>query len=382
MPNYFESLGSNFETMIAGYAEDMSGALIGSLSPIISTCVILYFTLKGYLFMSGRAEGAITDTVITAFKIALISSIALNTGNFISDGIGFINGVEDLLLGVLPSSIPVSSIWGAVDQLWSNVADGVAALWQLMSEVDFGLSNFGKAFLYGLMLFVVLATFIFAAAFLTLASLGVIIVAKLSLVIILGFGPLFLCTLMFPITRTWFDGWLKACLTPVFTMVVMAGVLSLLNTIFQSSVGSLVNKISAVNAGSLNVFAPLALAVVTFLIMCLALATLIRAIPTLASGMVGGMGISAVGLGAMLSGASGGLLAGTNASKAFLGYAAHNKALAQNSMAHLGTSGRVGSFTAGQAAGLTTAIVGFTGKTGVRVARTLGAAVMHSKGQA
>ena len=339
MAGAFESLGSNFESAIAGYAEDMSGALIGSLTPIISTCVILYFMLKGYLYMSGRAEGAISDTVITAFKIALISSIALNTGNFISDGIGFINGVEDLLLSALPSSTPLTSVWSSVDELWSNVESGSAALLKLISEIDIGISNIGKALLHGILLVAVLIAFIAASALLVLASLGVIIVAKLSLVIILGFGPLFLCTLMFPITRAWFDGWLKACLTPIFTMVVMA--------------------------------------VVTFLIMCLALATLIRAIPTLASGMVGGMGISAVGLGAMLSGASGGVLAAANAGKAVLGYAVHNKALAQNSMSHLGSSGRVGSFAAGQAAGLTTAIAG----TGVRVARTLGSAVMHSKGQ-
>ena len=377
MAGAFESLGSNFETAIAGYAEDMSGALIGSLTPIISTCVILYFTLKGYLYMSGRAEGAISDTVITAFKIALISSIALNTGNFISDGIGFINGVEDLLLSALPSSTPLTSVWSSVDELWSNVESGIAAIFNLMSEIDFGFGNIGKALLHGLLLIAVLIAFLAASALLVLASLGVIIVAKLSLVIILGFGPLFLCTLMFPITRAWFDGWLKACLTPVFTMVVMAGLLSLLNTIFQSTMSSLVVKINEAASGNAEAFAPFALAVMTFLIMCLALATLIRAIPTLASGMVGGMGISAVGLGAMLSGASGGALAAANAGKAVLGYAVHNKALAQNSMSHLGSSGRVGSFAAGQAAGLTTAIAG----TGVRVARTLGSAVMHSKGQ-
>ena len=146
MAGAFESLGTNFESAIAGYAEDMSSALIGSLSPIISTCVILYFTLKGYLYMSGRAEGAISDTVITAFKIALISSIALNTGNFVAYGIGFIDGVEELLLGALPSSTPITSIWSSVDELWSNVQSGIAAIFNLMSEIDFGFGNIGKAF--------------------------------------------------------------------------------------------------------------------------------------------------------------------------------------------------------------------------------------------
>lgn len=373
----FESLGTHFETSIAGYAEEISGALIGSLSPIISTCVILYFTLKGYLYMSGRAEGAITDTVITAFKIALISSVALNTGTFVSEGIGFINGAEDLLLGVLPSSTPVSSVWASVDNLWQNVQTGLASLFALLEQVEFGISNFGRALVYSGMLLGVMGLFLFAAAFLTLASLGVIIVAKLSLVIILGFGPLFLCTLMFPITRTWFDGWLKACMTPVFTMVVMAGILTLLSNIFQDCMTSLAAKIDSFAAQGSEGFAPMALSVVTFLIVSVALATLVRAVPTLAAGMVGGMSLSAVGLGAMLSGAAGGTLSGVNSGKAVLGYAAHSKSLAQSSMSQLGSGGRVGSFTTGQTIGLATGIGSFVGHTSIRAVRALNSALHH-----
>ena len=59
-----ESVGTMLEEGVAGYAEQISGALITSISPVIFTGVSLYFLLKGWMFLTGRAEGAIADTVI------------------------------------------------------------------------------------------------------------------------------------------------------------------------------------------------------------------------------------------------------------------------------------------------------------------------------
>ena len=88
----FAEFGSNIETMVAGFAESTSASVIAQISPIIFTGVVLYFTLKGWMFLTGRADGAISDSVISAFKIALVSFMALNAGNFVSFGIGFISG--------------------------------------------------------------------------------------------------------------------------------------------------------------------------------------------------------------------------------------------------------------------------------------------------
>lgn len=306
MAGAFETIGTAFEQSISGYAEDVSGALIGNISPVIMTGISIYFLLKAYLYMTGRADGAVVDTMITVFKIAFISMIGLNSGNFISMGIGLINGAEDLLLGALPNSVDTASIWGSVDQLWSEVGDGLQSLINLFSKLDFSFGNIGESFLYALLLVGIMGTFLIAASFLTMASLGVIIIAKLSLVLILGFGPLFISLLMFPLTRSWFDGWLKACLIPVFTMVIMAAVLALLGTIFSEQMAKLATKINSFADAETGGFAELAINVMTFLILCVAIATLIKAVPSLAAGVVGGIALGAVGLGTMMSGVAGG----------------------------------------------------------------------------
>ena len=306
MAGAFETVGTAFEQSISGYAESVSGALIGNISPVIMTGISIYFLLKGYLYMTGRADGAVVDTMITVFKIAFIAMIGLNTGNFISYGVGFINGAEDLLLSSLPGSADTASVWGAVDQLWRSVGDGLLSLWDVIMALDWGLTSFGSSLLYALLMLALIGVFLAAVALMTMASLGVIIIAKLSLVLILGFGPLFVSLLMFPVTRSWFDGWLKACLTPVFTMVIMAAVLALLSTIFSDLMSSMLNKITAIKDVKSQDFVKLAISIVTFLIVCVAIATLLKAVPSLAAGIVGGMALGAVGLGAMMSGVAGG----------------------------------------------------------------------------
>ena len=287
-----ESVGTMLEDGISGYAEQISGALITNLSPVIFTCVSLYFLLKGWMFLTGRAEGAIADTVITAFKVALISMVGLNTGNFVSYGIGFINGAESLLMSVLPES--PASCWTALDTLWSTIGDGVLAIWEMISKLDW--DEIGYAFLLVLMLF----AFFIAGAFLTLAGLGVFIIAKLSLVVILGFGPLFICCLMFPVTKTWFDGWIKACMTNIFTVVLLAAVISLVSTVFEERV-SKISEIFSMNFADGGA-ADILTALFTFIIVCFGLATLVKAVPSLAAGVTGGIGMGAVGLGQMLRG--------------------------------------------------------------------------------
>lgn len=349
----FESIGTMLENGVAGYAEQISGSLISNISPVIFSGVSLYFLLKGWMFLTGRADGAISDTVITAFKIALISMVGLNTGNFVSWGMGFINGAEALLMDSLPSG-SASNGWAAIDAMWKSIGSGIVSLWQLIGNLDW--NEISAALLLVLLLF----AFFIAGAFLTLAALGVFIIAKLSLVVVMGFGPLFICLLMFPLTRSWFDGWLKSCMTYVFTVVIMAAVISLVTEVFSSRVEMLS---SMLNRGlSDGVMADFMTSVFTFLIICVGLATLVKAIPAMASGVTGGIGMGAVGLGQMLRGVGGAATRMGAAAVAANAIGRGNASLARASMDVM--SGR----TTG--AMLTTQAVG----SGIRYVRALNAA--------
>ncbi len=318
----FETMGTTLENSIANYSQSISSALISSLSPVLLTACTLYFTLKGWMFLTGRAHGAVADTVISAFKISLVAMVGLNTGNFVSMGIGFIDGAESILLSALPGS--ASSAWDAIDNLWAQIAEAGTSFIGAFNNISSFTEGVGYTFLMALLMLL----FLIAAAFLTLASLGVIIVSKITLVIVLGFGPLFICMLMFPLTRTWFDGWLKFCLTLVFTIVMMTALLSLVSEVFGDRLTQLnehlSNGMSSGNAGELIV------GTFTFCIVCVALATLVKSVPGMASAVTGGVGLSAIGLGAMLTGVGTGAVRKAHAA-AVTGVAAKTSVMAASS---------------------------------------------------
>ena len=288
----FAEFGSNIETMVAGFAESTSASVIAQISPIIFTGVVLYFTLKGWMFLTGRADGAISDSVISAFKIALVSFMALNAGNFVSFGIGFISGVE----GMMVSSISGDpDVWASIDKLWSQLMTIFERLWKLPQEL-FGIVDYlpWEDGMQGTFLFFVLALlFCIAAVIITLMCVGVFIMSKLCLAIVLGFGPLFMCTLMFPLTRSWFDGWLKTCLTNVFTLVMAVALIALVGQIFETTVDKIEAEINNSDSGAYMILLG---NVLIFLIVALAMGYLFRALPSMASGLIGGVGISAVSL--------------------------------------------------------------------------------------
>ena len=289
----FASIGETLENGVAGYGEQISGALITSLGPVIYIGVSLYFLMRGYLIMSGRSQGALGDLAITAGKIALVSTVGLNSGNFVSYGLGFLNGAEGLLMSSLPGG--QSTGWEALDNLWGQMAEGIEAMFDLIAA--FGITEIG----FALLMVILLMLFFFAGALLTLAALGVFIIAKLSLVVVSGFGPLFLCCLMFPVTRSWFDGWLKSCLTYIFTVVMMTAVIALVTSVFSDRVDQILTLANEAK-GDDGQMKRIMTGCFTFLIISVALATLIRAVPSMASGVTGGMGMGAVGLGQMAKG--------------------------------------------------------------------------------
>ena len=297
----FSDTGKQIETQIGDFSSLLSSALISNLMPVITTCVILYFTLKGWMFLTGRAQGAISDTVISAFKITLIAFIGLNTGNFINLGIGTINSLESFLISSLPRGVGTS--WSMIDKLWESVGDSFFSMFDVFKV--FGVTDIGYALLWAFIFII----FALVGAGLTTAALGVLVMAKISLVIVVGFGPLFICTLMFPLTRSWFDGWLKACLTYIFTLVIMAALVSLVIIIFQGQLEIIYNKAKMVTTnGSVTALPALVAQVLSFLIIIVALASMIKMIPSMAAGVVGGVAMQAVGLGAMLTGTSAGAL--------------------------------------------------------------------------
>ena len=301
MAGFFETIGVDYvEAPLQTYSQDLSANLISGLLPILTASLALYYVLKGYMVMTGRTQEPVMEILIHGFKVALIAFLALETGNFVTYGIDFINACESFLTSSLPGA--PSSSWAAIDNMWVTCFGFFKTWFEIISTLDW--TEIGAILINNLLSLI----YLIACIFLTCCAFGVFLLTKISLFLILGFGPLFFSFLMFPITRSWFDGWLKQCLNYLMTLVLFAAFMTLLTSItntFFANVTSHINK----NTGMLDLMT----AACGLTMIAIACATLVKSLPSIAGGLVGGMSLGTVGMGKMVGGiatkgAAGGML--------------------------------------------------------------------------
>ena len=136
MAGPIESFGNNLDQIVSTFAEDTSAAMITELGPAILAGTTLYFTLKGWMFLTGRAHNAIPDTVMSAFKVALIAFFAMNAGNFTSFMIGGLSSIDSMFAKSLSGA---DSSFASIDTFWSKLYE------QLMQILAFSGTAFGDA---------------------------------------------------------------------------------------------------------------------------------------------------------------------------------------------------------------------------------------------
>ena len=295
---YFASFGEEVLNAISSFASQASSALIDEIRIPLLTCLTIYFLIKGYLITYGRIESPLSDFILTSGKILLVTYFGLNALNYVNDVIPAIRGLENMLVGILrlpgAGSVDTQGAWTAIDDMWK----------QLMLVTNVALSTAGKvsvvsAFGTWLSLFFLGLLMAAISVALTFAATGVLIINEISLTLALAFGPLFICCLMFPAVRSWFDGWIKAVVTYVFCSVLVAAVILLVTNIFHSFATDLLNSLRAYESGRplISVWLP----VLKFSVLGLALTSLVKLIPSIAAAIVGGVALQAAGLGQMMN---------------------------------------------------------------------------------
>ena len=297
MAGPIESFGNNLDQIVSTFAEDTSAALITELGPAVLAGTTLYFTLKGWMFLTGRAHNAIPDTVMNAFKVALISFFAMNAGNFTSFMIGGLSSIDSMFAKSLSGA---NSSFASIDTFWSKLSDQVLQLgefWAIAlgeSVNPFSDRTISEAW----WLLILLVLILIGSILLTFIALATFILCKVGLAVVMGFGPLFLCSLMFPVTRNWFDGWLKTCLSMVVSTSIIAAILALCTHLFDKLIANIGAHLS--KEPEPMGFASLLGDVLVFFFVVAAIAYLIKQIPSIATALVGGVGLRETSLGDLL----------------------------------------------------------------------------------
>lgn len=371
MAGTFEAFGNQVRGTMAGFANSVSGEIISSISPIIYTGIMIYFFARAYQITTGRAEGAIPDLITQCVKIVLVAFFGLNAANFVTYVIPAVYGIENLLLNAISHGTTASDInnaWGAADQTWQTFMNGFQAIYNIWSNSSWSVWSIGESIATSLFIILLMVLMLVVCIYFMFFAVGYLLLYEIFLVMGLAFGPLFICTLMFTITRTWFDGWLRAVVCWAFTLVAVAGTLSLINGIFAERIDQITEFAIAAEGG--KDYGVLLVNLGVFAVVVLALATVVKSIPTFAAGLTGGVALQAASVAGMLQsfgrtmaavtggamlGYAGGMYGRANAQDT--DYAKENRDALKSQAQHLLGSGGLtnpGSFaaaTAGYAAG-------------------------------
>jgi len=371
MAGTFEAFGNEVRSTMAGFAESVSGEIISSISPIIYTGIMIYFFARAYQITTGRAEGAIPDLITQCVKIVLVAFFGLNAANFVTYVIPAVYGIENLLLNAISHATTgggISNAWGAADQTWETFMSGFQAIYNIWSNSSWSVWSIGESIATSLFIILLMVLMLVVSIYFMFLAVGYLLLYEIFLVMGLAFGPLFICTLMFTVTRTWFDGWLRAVVCWAFTLVAVAGTLMLINGIFLERVQQVSDFASAAEGG--KDFGVLLVNLGVFAVVVLAIATVVKSIPSFAAGLTGGVALQAASVAGMLQsfgrtmaavtggamlGYSGGMYGRANAQDT--DYAKENRDALKSQAQHLLGSGGLtnpGAFaaaTAGYAAG-------------------------------
>ena len=371
MAGTFETFGNQVRGTMAGFANSVSGEIISSISPIIYTGIMIYFFARAYQITTGRAEGAIPDLITQCVKIVLVAFFGLNAANFVTYVIPAVYGIENLLLNAISHGTTASDInnaWGAADQTWQTFMNGFQAIYNIWSNSSWSVWSIGESIATSLFIILLMVLMLVVCSYFMFFAVGYLLLYEIFLVMGLAFGPLFICTLMFTVTRTWFDGWLRAVVCWAFTLVAVAGTLSLINGIFAERIDQITEFAIAAEGG--KDYGVLLVNLGVFAVVVLALATVVKSIPTFAAGLTGGVALQAASVAGMLQsfgrtmaavtggamlGYAGGMYGRANAQDT--DYAKENRDALKSQAQHLLGSGGLtnpGSFaaaTAGYAAG-------------------------------
>ncbi len=263
------------DLQLATVVTGKSAVMCSFLAPIALTGVTIYIIVMGWAIMRGDAQDSFHTFLWKAFKISVISGIALVGGEYQSIIIDFMNAIPNFIAGVFGNA---ATIGGMVD----NIADPNIALFKMlwnraMTPTIPDLSLASAAVMVGA-----------AELFMIIVGMGIYILAKVSLALVLAVGPIFILCAMFPATQQKFEGWLGQALNFAFLQGLVGAVIGILFAIILSFSDSLT---TAVNASSPDILVDSLTLIAVTVTLCVVLLNL----NSISSALTGGSSITGIG---------------------------------------------------------------------------------------
>lgn len=295
-PMVFQFIGESVSNATDAFVEPAATNLMFALQMLALTGVTLYITLTGYAISTGAVESPFWTFIKQCVKIIIIAAFALSVDGYFGKVVTALGGLEEGLAQALNPDAGAApmNIYQVLDRSLGKGLELVATCFQRADDAGWSI---GSAFGW------VIAGLVVGIGTALVSALGgaMVIVAKFSLAIMISVGPLFILSLMFPITARFFDSWFSQVMNYTITIVIMAVIMSFAMGAFESFVA----RAEITDAdGSNPLFAALEIGALTGVLIWLILQA-----GGMASGLAGGVSMAAMGVRHLMSPVTGGLSA-------------------------------------------------------------------------
>jgi type IV secretion system protein VirB6 len=217
---FFAEFSVWLNALLATFIATKTAAVAAAIEPALIALATLYVMGWGYLQLTGQIEEPLLEGVKRILRIVLVIGIGfrlwLYNGLIVDTFFTAPGQLAAILIGA-PDSVTI------VDQIILNGGDTASALMAKGGILDGNFAYYLAGF------FVYIAVGLAAIYTIFLLSL-----AKIALSILLALGPLFIATLLFNVSRRFFDAWIAQlsnyALLAVLTTLVVALLMQLLTT--------------------------------------------------------------------------------------------------------------------------------------------------------
>lgn len=289
-PGIFQFIGESVDRAMDSFVGATSAQVIADFIPIATAGATIYFALMGYMIIAGRIQTPGGTVLLQAVKFIVLFSLAMSVGGYTNWVVGSIRGLESGLASsfATTSSGEPMSVYATIDATLGAGWDIAADLWEQgmsrgVTELAPAIADIAVAAVIGVATIVV-----------GLPAGAMIVVAKASLTLLLGVGPLFVMCLMWKPTSRWFDAWFSQVMTAILTIALVAAVAAFMMKIFSAFIGR-IDLASDQN----TLFTALQLTVLSVVLMIL-----LYKVSGLAAALAGGLSLGAITFGQMATAAA------------------------------------------------------------------------------
>ena len=208
----FTKMLSFFDETVMDTITTGSTNIISLISPLMSMCFTIYVLLICWGYWRGLTEEPVQDFLFRMVGWVVILTFGMNIQYYSDTVVPFFTGAGDDVAAAITGNTNTASSLDSILSMFINTCgviyktargfQTITAMWTITI-----ICIFGTPFLF------------IAAAYIILAKFGV--------GLLLALGPLFICLALFPFTREYFSRWIGQCMNYVFLVCLFAGAAAL-----------------------------------------------------------------------------------------------------------------------------------------------------------